>query len=153
MAEKMGEQEKTEAIRRINEYYGSSFTTEFTLLKKDEKDGEKIFIYSGGEIPKLPLEWVGLHLATIAQDVLLSIEGAQMVGKTAAKTIEITRQQADELMRGLDLNYAGEIRGYVILKQAQNIIGVCIAEEGKITNTLPKSRRTVRNTKEEIGKA
>ena len=144
----MNEAEKLDALKKINDYYGSSFSTDHILLRKEEKDGLKIFIYSGSLTPKIQIEWMGLHLATLGGEVLLSIEGAQMIGKTARKTIEITRNDADDLMKGLDLKYAGELLGFVILKQAANIIGIGKAEEGKIINTLPHSRRVVRFKKE-----
>ena len=149
MPDLMSDSEKREALEKINGYYGSELTTDYMLLRKKEKDGMKIFIYSGSELPKLPAEWVGLHLATINNEgVSLSIEGAQLVGKTASRNVvEITRAQAEDLMKGLDLGYDGELRGNVIVRTPTAIVGVCKADEGKITNTLPKSRRTVRYRK------
>ena len=153
MPERMEEDEKAGIKAKINEHYGSSFTTDHMLLSKKEKNGEKIFIFSGKILPKLPADWVGLHVATMEDaGVYLSIEGAQMVGKTATKNVvEITRGDSESLMKGEDLHYSGALRGYVILKQGGNIIGVCKAEEGRILNILPKSRRVVRYRKNEEG--
>jgi len=151
MVEKMSSAGKEKTLSKINGYYASSFKTDSLLLKKDEKEGEKIFIYSGIALPEMHLEWAGCHLATIAKDgVVLSIEGAQQIGKTAGKNVvEITRKDAQDLMEGLDLSYDGPERGYVVLKLSGTPICVCKAEEGRIVNTIPQSRRTIRYRKKE----
>ncbi|MCX6694763.1 MAG: hypothetical protein NTU61_00485 [Candidatus Altiarchaeota archaeon] len=151
MADILDEPGKAEVLQRINDYYGSRFSTEHRLLAKKEREGEKIFIYSGSELPTIPAEWIGMHIATISQDAIeLSIEGAQTVGATASRNVvEIRREDAEKLMKGLDLEYAGDLRGCVILKHAGKPICTCRADEGMIVNTIPLSRRTERYKKEE----
>ncbi|GEM_PF-1467465 len=146
MVEKISNEEQQEVPKKINSYYGSSFSTDFILFKKIEKNDEKIFVYSGSFIPKLPIEWIGLHFATICPDgIYLSIEGAQVIGKTATKNVlDIDREQVNELMNGRDLAYVRNLHGYIIIKNNKDIIGVCRVKENKIMNMIPKSRRLLR---------
>jgi len=129
----MGEPE--ELLRKLNDRYGSSYQPEGRLLLRKEK----LFLYTG-EGTRLPYDWLGLHIANI--DLSLTIEGAQLLGPTAAKnTITITKQQADRYYRGQDIpGIQGE--GHVILKTPERTIGAGRLQNGTLKNTLPESRKT-----------
>lgn len=123
-----------ELLRRLNDYYGSSFKPEGGLILR----GGKLFLYTGGET-KLKTEWVGLHIAS--EDLSLTVEGAQLLGTTAEKNLlTITSDEARRYFRGEDLPGRNGA-GHVILKTDERIIGPGLLDAGKIKNKLPESRK------------
>lgn len=144
----MTEEEVLELVKKINSEFGSDFNpAEFKFFIKDEKKGRKIFLYSGNEIPKIPVEWIGLHFGTIQDNKFISsIEGAQIIGKTATKKVlEIGKEDVVNIMSGIDLDLKEEKpTDYYILKSGKDILGVGRLEGIKIINLIPKSRRTSR---------
>jgi len=142
----MTEEETREFIGKINQQYQADLVLEGLLFQKDEKrDSKKIFLFTGTHIPKVPAEWIGQHFGTIESDgnVTLSIEGVQKVAGTARKTIELSRDDADEVFAGKDLGTtAGKTDGYYILKTKGEVLGIGRVEGDKLMNQTPKSRRT-----------
>jgi NOL1/NOP2/fmu family ribosome biogenesis protein len=126
---------ESELLESINEHYGSTYLPEGEMFIR----AERVFIYSGG-VSKLKALWKGLHLANT--DLSLTIEGAQMFGKSATKnTITLTREQAEAYYRGQDLDgFTGE--GYVLLKTTERPIGCGLLEGGRIRNIIHMSRMT-----------
>ncbi len=142
-------EEVLELVRKINLEFGSDFNpAEFKFFIKDEKKkGKKIFIYSGEEIPKIPIEWIGFHFGTIHDDKFIpSIEGAQIIGRTATmRILDIDKKEAIDVMSGFDIGVTEEKpAGCYILKSGEDIIGVGKLEGKKIINIIPKSRRISR---------
>ena len=124
-------------------------------------DGD-IFMISR-DIEKLDLEnlrvdSLGLYFGQLRNDELrLSIEGSQMVGKTATRNIvEIDDAEFKDWIRGNDLEKSpGDCSGnkgtaaplstlasgYVIIRHGSDFIGCGRRKEGKILNFVPKARR------------
>lgn len=145
MHKKLNDAERREVIEKINGEYEADLEMEGTLLEKPEKRGaRKIFLYTGDFLPKVPAEWTGSHLCTIREnDVILSIEGAQAAGKTAEKVIDLSREDAEDVMAGRDMEIeTGKAPGYYILKMGKDVIGIGKIGGNRIINQTPKSRRT-----------
>lgn len=142
----MTEDEISELVKKINSEFGSDFNhSDFKFFIKDEKKkGKKIFIYSGGELPQIPIEWIGLHFGTIQEDGFIpSIEGAQIIGKTATmKILEVSKKETLDIMSGFDICLTEEKpTGCYILKFGEDIPGVGKISGKMIMNIIPKSRR------------
>jgi len=88
---------------------------------------------------------MGIHFCTIRDGVVIpSIEGAQYIGQSAKKVIELSYRQAEYIMSGRDVDLPGGYeRGYYILLTGSEVIGVGLVENKKIINQTPKSRRTI----------
>jgi len=129
----MGEAE--DLMRRLNEYYGSSYAPQGKLTVRDGK----LFLYAGGET-RLKTVWRGLHIANA--DLSLTIEGAQLLGTTASRcVVDVTEKQARSYYLGGDIP-GHEGTGFCILKAEGIIAGPGLLEAGKVKNVLPESRKT-----------
>ena len=110
-------------------------------------DGD-IFMISR-DIEKLDLEnlrvdSLGLYFGQLRNDELrLSIEGSQMVGKFATtNVVEINSEELRQWLTGNDLEKDYErCTGYVIIKHNSDFLGCGKCKEGKILNFVPKARR------------
>jgi NOL1/NOP2/fmu family ribosome biogenesis protein len=146
MRKQMTEDEVTEFIRKTDAVYDSSLILEGLLFAKDEKrDAKKIFLFTGSHIPKVAIEWIGQHFATMESDgaIKLSIEGAQAVGATAKKTINLTNDEAEDLFAGREIELETKtVDGYYLIKKGGLILGAGKIENNKIISPIPKSRRT-----------
>ncbi len=93
------------------------------------------------------IETIGLYFAQIDKngELRLSVEGAIRWGKDATKkVIELDEKQKDYWIRGINLDYSGEERGYIIIRYGKDILGCGKAFSGGILNHVPKERR-IRN--------
>lgn len=146
MLRKLKKEEKDSLIEDINLQYESCLEVEGLFLSKDEKrESKKIFLYTGERIPDVPAEWTGIHFCTIKEGIIIpSIEGAQYIGQTAKKVIDLDKEQAAYVMSGRDVDLAEEKeKGYYILLNGNDVLGIGLAENKKILNMTPKSRRTM----------
>jgi len=146
---------QVEELKRVLEgQYGSGFIPEGVLYGKPEKKGLKIFYYTGDPKPDFPTSWRGMHLGTLKDGIFTpSIEGAQLIASKATEgVVEVSGEQAEEYMRGGDLDYPSEELGGcpIIVSEDGDVIGPAKAEPGILTNIIPKSRLTERRGKEEI---
>ena len=146
MLRKLKKEEKDLLIKDINQQYDSCLEVDGLFLSKDEKrESIKIFLYTGERIPDVPAEWTGIHFCTIKEGLIIpSIEGSQYIGQTANKVINLDYEQANYIMSGRDLDIAEEKeKGYYILLNGDDVMGVGLAGNKKIMNMTPKSRRTL----------
>jgi len=146
MLKKLNKGEERVLIEEIDRQYVSRLELEGIFLEKEEKrEARKIFFYTDERIPDVPAEWTGQHFCTIKDNVVIpSIEGAQAIGKTAKRLIELSYKEAEYIMSGRDVELKEEKeRGYYILKTGDDVLGIGLVENGKIINQTPKSRRTM----------
>lgn len=96
------------------------------------------------DLERLRIDSLGLYFGEKKNGELrLSIEGSQLVGKSATKNVlEIDDMEFKDWIRGTDLekDYGGCI-GYVIIRHNSDFIGCGRCKEGKILNFVPKARR------------
>jgi NOL1/NOP2/fmu family ribosome biogenesis protein len=153
MPEQMIDEEVAALVEKINLQYGAKLAVEGHLLAKNEKRGaRKIFRFTGSRIPKVPAEWVGSHFCTVDAEgaVIPSIEGAQLIGRTAEKIISVSYEDAEDIMAGKDIEAdKGLSEGYYLLKTGDDVLGVGKIEGELILSFVPKSRRTSRQYKRE----
>ncbi|MAF34983.1 hypothetical protein CMO91_04005 [Candidatus Woesearchaeota archaeon] len=131
-------------LQQIEEHYGAKldWMDRYALILTDRhklylinRDIEKV------ELEKLNVSSVGLYVAEIGKGVRLSIEGAQMVAKTATQNIlELDEDQARAWLRGEDVPLQGTA-GFVLIKHNQDILGCGNLKEGLLLNYVPKNRR------------
>lgn len=98
-------------------------------------------------IKELNAETIGFYLCYFDFKILRpSIMGAQIIGQTASKNmLEISRKDAEELMKGFDLEKETNLDAeYIILKCPEGIIGVGKNHKTKILCQIKKNRR-IRN--------
>ncbi|MBN2422682.1 hypothetical protein JXB41_05615 [Candidatus Woesearchaeota archaeon] len=107
----------------------------------------RIFIISK-DVSKLRFEELrinnlGLYFGEInSGELRLSIEGAQIIGRTAQKDIlELNDKQSKEWMSGMDLEIDSKINGFVIIKNKDDFLGCGKVVNGKLLNYVPKVRR------------
>lgn len=153
MPEPMSREDVDALVEKIDLQYGAKLQVDGILLEKKEKRGaRKIFRFTGSNIPKVPAEWVGSHFCTIDADglVIPSIEGAQIIGRTAEKIISVSYDDAEDIMAGKDIEAKkGLSEGYYLLKEGDMVLGVGKVEGELILSFIPKSRRTSRQYRRE----
>mgnify|MGYP001572519786 CR=1 FL=1 len=88
-------------------------------------------------------DWAQSQQGDLGNELRLSIEGSQLVGKTAAKNVvELNDGEFKLWLRGEDVEKALiDCSGYVLVKHNSDFIGCGKCKEGKILNFVPKARR------------
>jgi len=94
------------------------------------------------DFSRIKINNIGLYFGKIKNnEIRLSIEGAQLIGKNSKKNIiELNDKQKEEWMKGIDIDYKGE-QGFVLVKYKDNFIGCGKIARDKILNFIPKERR------------
>jgi NOL1/NOP2/fmu family ribosome biogenesis protein len=95
------------------------------------------------DFSKIKINSIGMYFGKLFKDELrLSVEGAQLVGKKAKKNIiELNDGEARSYMKGNDIEKDSDCSGFVLLKNNKDIIGTAKYSNGKIMNYMPKERR------------
>lgn len=107
----------------------------------------KIFMISRdvGEIDLelLRINTIGLYFGELKdKEIRLSIEGTEIVAKTAKKNIvELDDEGAAKWFRGHDLKLEGSHKGFVIIKRGNDVLGCSKHKDGVLMNFTPKERR------------
>ena len=107
----------------------------------------KIFIVNRDianiDLNKIRINSIGLYIAELRNnEIRLSIEGSQLIGKKAKKNIiELDEKQAREWLKGKDIETKTKKQGFVILKHNNDYLGSGKVKENKILNFIPKTRR------------
>jgi len=89
------------------------------------------------------IERIGVYFGKVIKDeIRLSIEGAQILQNQITKSIfELSDEQAEEWMKGNELDIQTGEKGFLIMKYKDNFLGCGKASEHKIGNYIPKNRR------------
>lgn len=151
MRKQMSGDEVKGFIEEVNGVFLSNLVVEGMFFVKDEKHGtKKIFLFTGSHIPEVSVEWLGQHFATVKADgeISLSIEGAEIVGRTAKRIVELSSKQADDLFAGEDV-FVDESDGFYIVKSGDRVLCAGKVEGRRLLNPIPKSRRTKQQYKRE----
>lgn len=143
----LSKSEKQEIINKLNEQFGIS-EIDGSIIKFGE---ERLFLFSGnlseGDLKELerevPIERIGLYFAKILGDeIKLSIEGVHLLKDQITKNIfEIDGKQAEDWMKGQQLDIKSGRRGFIVIKNNEDLLGCGKASEEKIGNFIPKMRR------------
>lgn len=143
----LNKNEKQEIIDKLNKQFGIQKVKGMLSMK----GRERLFLFQGNlnskQIKKLehtiPIERVGVYFAkTINDNIKLSIEGIHLLKDQITKNIfELNNEQAEDWMKGQELDIQTGKRGFLIMKHKDDFLGTGKASEKKITNFIPKSRR------------
>lgn len=137
-------------VKKIISVLNSQFGYEGDSLKKyafflKEKDNSLKIITRDVAIIneyKINIDSMGLRIGKeIADGILLSIDGSQIIGPHCNKNIlEISREEARNWLKGFDLETKHE-NGFVLLKHNNDFLGTGKVKNGRILNNVPKTRR------------
>ena len=142
----LNQNEKKELIKKLNEQFGIK-EIPWPIAKWGN---ERIIIFSGDanekEIEKIReltiIEGIGLYFAKEEYGLRLSLEATQLLKSQITKNIfELDDKQAEEWMKGHELNIQTGKKGFVIMKYKDDFLGCGKASENKISNFVPKERR------------
>ena len=128
----------------LNENFGFEEKLDYGFLANNKN---KIYIinkdFADIDIEKIRINSLGLYLGeTYDNDIRLSIEGSQIIGKKAKKNVvELDKQETKDWLRGIDIEKETGIRGFIILKHNTDFLGCGKAVDKKILNFVPKNRR------------
>ena len=132
-------------LKIIKEQWGAGLEPEHAFLMSPKN---KIYIVNKDiskiDFSKLNINNVGLYFGELTKnhEFRLSIEGSQIVGKSAKKNIvELNKNQARKWFRGEDIETEQQAMGFVILKHDGDFLGCGRLIKGRILNYVAKARR------------
>lgn len=141
------QKEKKEIEEKLNKRFGIKNVLGIIAMRGKER----LFLFSGSLNEKdikaieeiVVIERLGVYFARLVEDsVKLSIEGTQILKDQIKKNIfELSENQAEEWMKGQDLQIKTGKRGFLIIKYKDDFLGCGKASKEKIGNFIPKSRR------------
>jgi len=140
MRKELNSKDVEELAVKIESQFGFRIDEKLKYFVKEEKEGEKIFIFSGNRIPNIQVEWIGLHFGTLIQNEFQpSIDGAFLMQTANKKILQASKKEIEELMKGSVIDYSGGLTGFVIARH-KDLACVGIVKEGKVGSLTPKSR-------------
>jgi len=131
-------------LQLLKKQFGFEDKLDYAYLTNNKN---KIFIVNRDiaeiDLNKIRINSAGLYIAEFKNnEVRLSIEGSQLIGKKAKKNIiELNEKQAREWLKGKDIELKAKEKGFVILKHNKDYLGSGKVKEDKILNFVPKTRR------------
>jgi NOL1/NOP2/fmu family ribosome biogenesis protein len=140
----LNSKEKKNLQKLLKEQFDSDFELDFEVFSNDKN---KIYLISKDiakiDFDELRINNLGMYFGEIAHDELrLSIEGSQLIGKTANKNVlELNDEQAAKWMAGEDFEINYQNAGFVIIKNRDDFLGCGKLVKGKLLNYVPKERR------------
>jgi NOL1/NOP2/fmu family ribosome biogenesis protein len=152
----LNKKEAAEIASKINEIYDSNINFDnFVVLLTGREN--KIWLASRKifeiKLENLKINSIGLYFGREDRGKFrLSVEGAQMIGKTAKKNIcEI--EDVWNFLRGFDVKPTKEVNcnenEYVLVKYKEDILGIAKLQDGMLKSVLPKARKITSLTKYE----
>jgi len=134
-------------IRKLNEQFGITHIPGKIMRNKQEQ----YFLFKGNytktQIRELEratsIEKIGIYFANeFNKEIRLSIEGSQILKDQITKNIvELPEKEAQVWIMGHEIIKKTNLKGFVIMKYKNEMLGTGKASENKITNFIPKSRR------------
>ncbi len=140
---------RIEIEKILEKNYGILIPFKYQLVKLGK---EKLRIFTGNLGARdililskiLTIDTIGLYFAFFKDDELrISFDSAILFGRNAINSVSLNDREAKEWLRGQDLEKNTQIRGYVVIKYNDNILGCGKATGRKILNFVPKERRII----------
>ncbi|HLC96113.1 MAG TPA: hypothetical protein VJH97_02225 [Candidatus Nanoarchaeia archaeon] len=128
----------------LEKIFGYTGKLDFVFLLSEKN---KVYLVNkeieGINLQKLRVNSYGMYIAEWREhEVRLSIEGSQLVGPFCSKNVlEVDTKTAREWLKGVDIDYNGELEGFVIIKNGDDHLGSGRVVPGKILNYVSKVRR------------
>lgn len=139
--------EKQRILEKLNEQFGIT-SLPFLLIKQGR---DKVRAFSGSlsreELEKLGeninIELVGIYLCKEEYEGMrLSHDAPTLLNSQITKNIlELDDKQASDWLHGNDLQLSTDLRGFVVLRHKDLLIGCGKASQERVTNFVPKERR------------
>ena len=143
----LSKQEKQDLEKELEKQFGIK-SIPGIIVRRGE---ERLFLFTGNLVARqikqlekiIPIERVGVYFAKwVEGGVRLSIEGTQILSSQIKKNIfELNSKQAEDWMKGRELNIKSEKQGFLAMKYKEEFLGTGKASAEKIGNYIPKSRR------------
>ena len=137
--------EKKKFLEQLKEQFGIE-EMPYLLI---ESGKEKIRGFSGNlsrdELSflsrEINVETIGCYLFKIEKQGLRLSFDAPLLLNPKENIIEISDEEAISWLKGKNLEYSGDKKGFVVIKNKDYFLGCGKASEGRITNFVPKERR------------
>ncbi len=140
----LNSKERKNIFRMLKEQFDSDFGEEYEFFINPRN---RIFIiskdFSKIDVKELRVNSLGLYLGELYHEELrLSVDGAQIVGKNAKKNIiELNDEDSERWMKGEDFDVDSDLSGFVIVKNGSDIMGCGKIANKRLYNYVPKERR------------
>lgn len=135
----MSRKEVKRILKQLEKQFGFS-DLDYIFVRSDKG---KIFIVNK-EFSKVDVDninTIGLYVMKEENDgIRLSIEGSQVIGPNAKKSVLVLDDNSDWLM-GKNVSVKTEMKGYAIVKCCDDFLGCGKIVSNKLINYVPKSRR------------
>ncbi len=144
MVSVMSRKDVKKFLKSINEYFESDFQSNDVFLKTEQN---KIYIVTpeawNFDLEKIHVKNIGIYFGQImpSGEVRLSVEGSQLVGKTAKKIFTVNKEQLDMISHSEKFETDVKNNGFFIVKYKEHVIGCVKVSNGFVYNYIPKSRR------------
>ena len=128
----------------LEKQFGFNSKLDYVFLRNNEN---KIFLINRDieriDLDRLRINNIGLYFGKIEHDMIrLSIEGSQLIADRCNKNIIILdNEQMKEYFKGENIKIDSELKGFVILKNKEDIIGCGKINNNLLLNFMPKERR------------
>jgi len=139
----LNKKEIKKILEKLNNQFGFEGELDYVFLLNNK---DRIYLMTKDlakiKIDSLRINSMGLYFAELPRDeIRLSIEGSQLVGKHCNKNIlELTQKEGKDWLKGFDLARKEE-KGFYLLKHEDDFLGCGRAVDDKILNFVPKNRR------------
>jgi len=140
----LNSKESKDIQSKLEAQFGASVSPDYSFLMNKEN---RIFIINNDisaiDLEKLRINSLGLYIGEkMADGIRLSIEGSQIIGKKATKSIvELDKKETTDWLKGIDIDKEMHETGFVILKHNRDFLGCGKVKENRILNFVPKVRR------------
>lgn len=141
----LNKKEIKKILVKIKEQWDVDFEVDYGVLLSPKN---KLYLVgremSEIDLSKIRVNNLGIYFGEITKydELRLSIEGSQMIGKDVKKNVlELDKEQARDWFKGNDIDFEGSSKGFVILKHEGDFIGSGKHTRDKILNYVPKARR------------
>ena len=140
----LNSKERKRIQRQLEKQFETDFELDYEIFMNPKN---KIFILNKDvsriNIDELRINSLGLYFGVEYDDsIRLSIEGSQLIGKTAKKNIlELSDNETKLWMSGQDFKTASDLKGFVLIKNNNEFLGCGKIVNKKLYNYVPKERR------------
>ena len=140
----LNSKEKKNIYMLINEQFGCDLGKEYEVFMNSRN---RIFLLNKDfvkiDISQLRVNSLGLYFGEIYNNELrLSIEGSQLIGKTAKKNVlDLEDEQAAKWMKGEDFEIDSDLKEFVLVKNNSIFLGCGKISNKRLYNYVPKERR------------
>ncbi len=140
----LNKKEINQILDILDNQFGYKGKLDYVFLQSEKnkvyivkKDIDKI------DLSKLRVNSYGLYiLEQRNNEIRLSIDGSQIIGPDSTKNIlELDDKTSRDWLKGVDIDYDGELTGFVMIKNNKDFLGCGKVVEGKVLNYVPKIRR------------